>query len=534
MGVVNRHSFGRKIYDRYTSLVGDVLSLVSPKRASAFVSGRMGYREFVAGSLKDADRKFLPRTTSGDAAVKRSLKIATARCRDQAENNPLISGAIDRVCNNVVRSGIYPKFKFRTRDEKLDTIVNARWRRLFLRWIRYCDITGHDFYGALQRLGLRHMWTDGGFLVHRVYDDSLRGIVPLRLELLELDMLDPLVDGVLPNGNIARRGIEYDQATGCEVMFHILDQHPGDYIATGRRTESRQIPASEIIHVWDRRRISQYGGIGWLVAVVMEAFRMEDFRHITQDAARLQSVFVAFLESAYPGFQLGGGLSFGGQTSSSFTPADTGTTTAPKEIQSNIIQPVPSGTRVNMNSPVQPGNNYEPFVKDSQRWQSAGIGMSFEAYANNYTDASYASSRSGSLEERLSYRAQQQFIDEKLNSRIVAWFIEAAYLSRLAPVQMPGYAREPHLYHEMAEGQYPGWGWVDPSNDARAAEKKVDLVIDTRRNQAAQAGNDFDEVVAEILEEEKQLLEIAEIRNKRLLLEGSETQTPGNNEGDNE
>lgn len=516
-----KHSLSRKVYDRYTSMVSGFLAMVSPRHASQFLAGRMGYREFVAGTLKDADRKFFPRTTSGDTSVKKSIKVATARCRDQAENNPLISGAIDRICNNVVRSGIYPKFKFRTQDDKLDTLVNARWRRLFLRWIRYCDLTGHDWYGALQRLGLRHLWTDGGFLIHRVWDNSLRGIVPLRLELLEIDMLDTSVDGRLANGNIARRGIELDDSTGREVAFHILRQHPGDYLALGGKVESERIPASEIIHVWDRRRISQFSGIGWMVAVVMEAYRMEDFRHITQDAARLQSVFVAFLESAYPGFNLGMGLPFGGQ-SSSFTPADTGATEAPKEIQSNIIQKVPPGTKMNMTTPTQPGNNYAEFVRDSQRWQASGIGMSFEAYASNYSDASYASARSGSLEERLSYRSQQQILDEKMNARIVAWFIEAAYLSRLAPVKMPTYAREPHLYHEMAEGQFPGWGWVDPSNDARAAEKRVELVIDTRRNQASQAGLDWDEVVDEQIQEELRLIQLAELRQQRRQLEGNE------------
>ncbi len=515
-----------RIYESYSALVGGMLSLFAPGRAAAFRYGRDMYRTFAAGESSGADQNFRPRLRSGDADVKRAYKLVTARCRDQAQNNPLISGAIERICANVIRTGVHPQFKFKTSDDKLDRLVNGRWRKLFNRWSHYCDFSGHDSYGALQRLGLRHMWSDGQYLIHRVYDTSMVGIVPLRLELLEFDQLDAMVDGVLPTGNVARKGIEYDPATGRPLAYHLLDHHPGDYLAIGSRVTSNRVPASEIIHVWDRKRISQYSGISWMVAVVMEAYRMEDFRHITQDAARTQAMLFGFLKSAFPGFNLGPGIPTGGQTSP-FSPAATGADDAPTEFQPNSIQKVPTGTEVAWSSPTHPGQNYEPFVKDSQRWQSAGVGMSFEAYTNNYTDSSYASARSGSLEERLSYRSQQRFVEEKINRKIMAWFIEAAFIAQLAPVQMPGYAKDPHLYHEMAEGQFPGWGWVDPTNDANAAEKLLSLTLDTRRRQSAQRGQDWDEDLDTLMDEELRLLEYEELRQKRL---GTQENNNGNTE----
>jgi lambda family phage portal protein len=362
------------------------------------------------------------------------------------------------------------------------------------------------------------MWFDGGFLIHRVYDDSLPGIVPLRLEYLEYAQLDTLVDGNLPSGNTARRGIEFDPA-GREVAFHILPYHPGDYIPRGTFGQSRKIPASEIIHVWDREMISQYSGISWLHAVVMEGYRMDEFRHITQDTARAQAIFAYFLKSAAPGFSLGPGLPAGGQTTP-YTPGQTGgTLDTALELNSTTVQKLPQATEVQAINPTHPGNNYEPFVKDSQRWQSAGLGMSFEGFANNYTDSSYASARSGSLEERLSYQGQQQFLEEKVNRRLLSWFIEAAWLAGLAPAKMPGYARDPRSYHEMATGQMPGWTWVDPQNDAQAAEKLIDLRIDTRTNQAAQRGQVFEDIIerqgeeADMMTElEQKMLNLAQLR----------------------
>jgi capsid protein len=147
--------------------------------------------------------------------------------------------------------------------------------------------------------------------------------------------------------------------------------------------------------------------------------------------------------------------------------------------------------------------------------------MSFEAFANNYTDSSYASARSGALEERLSYQGQQQFVEEKMNRRVVGWFIEAAWLAGMNPAPMPGYAADPLAWHEKAAGQMPGWTWVDPMNDASAAEKLIGLVLDTRTDQAAQRGQVFDDVVERQMDEEEKLIKLAELRARRKRLEES-------------
>lgn len=510
-----------KAYDAYSALVGGVLSLIAPKAAASFRFGRDLYRSYTSGATTGPDAIFRPRLRSADADVKAAWRLTAGRCRDQYHNNSLIAGGVDRICNNVVRIGIYPQFLFRTRDGRLDRTANTAWEKLFRRWAIYCDITGHDSYGSLQILGLRHMWFDGQYLIHRVYDESLPGIVPLRLELIECEQLDALVDGELSPGIIARKGIEYDAATGRPLAYHVLDHHPGDYLALGRRSSSRRIAAADIIHVWDREMISQYSGIAWLHAVVMEGYRMDEFRHITQDTARAQAIFAYFLKSSMPGFNLGPGIPAGGQTTP-YTPAATGgSNDSTLSLNSTMVQKLPSGTEVQAINPTHPGNNYEPFVKDSQRWQSAGLGMSFEAFANNYSESTYASARSGSLEERLSYQGQQQFIEEKINRRLLAWFIESAWLAGLAPAIMPGYAADPLRYHEMAAGQMPGWTWVDPQNDANAAEKLIDLVIDTRTDQAAMRGQVFEDVVERQLEEEDLLLTLAEKRAKRIQLETS-------------
>jgi capsid protein len=62
------------------------------------------------------------------------------------------------------------------------------------------------------------------------------------------------------------------------------------------------------------------------------------------------------------------------------------------------IQALPAGTEAQLVSHNRPGNQYEPYVRETVRGMSTGTGMSYEKLSNDYTSASYSSARSASLE----------------------------------------------------------------------------------------------------------------------------------------
>ena len=146
----------------------------------------------------------------------------------------------------------------------------------------------------------------------------------------------------------------------------------------------------------------------------------------------------------------------------------------PDYIEPGRIQSIPFGTAIVFPGNNRPGPQYEPFVKESRRQQSVGLGMSYEAYANDYTAASFSSVRSGSLEERLSYQGMQFFIDEDMNQQINAWFIEAAWMAGINPTPMPDFRFDPYPYIEAVQPQNPGWSWVSPRDDAQASNLKIE------------------------------------------------------------
>jgi len=513
---IKKTGFRTKVYDAVTALVSLPISIFSPGRSAMYRHYRQMYRTFIAGELTGPNQNFRPGSRSADAEIKRGLKTILGRCRDQAQNNPSIAGNIRRIANNVIRSGIRPQFQFRDSEDKLDTNINRAWEKLFMRWARYSDVAGHDSFWAQQRLALSHMWIDGEYFIHRVWDTSIPGVVPLRLELLERDHLNTSIDGELDNGNIARQGVEQDPVSGKPIAYHLFPNHPGDYQYGSLVQDSRRILAEDIIHVFERQRISQSLGVPWIVSIVMEAFDLEDYRSFERIGAKLAAAFGIFVKTNYPDL---GGPGLGVQPGAENSEWPTSWKDMPDYIEPGRIQTLPYGTDIAIASHNRPGNQYEPYVKESRRTQSVGLGMSYEASANDYSDASYSSTRSGALEERLSYQGQQFFIDEKMNDKVAAWFIEAAWMAGLNPMPMPGFRFDPYPYLEAVQHQDPGWSWVDPYKDGQGSKLKIDNFLSTYRREAAAQGVDFDEMLVDAIDLEEKLTPLYEARakNKKIL-----------------
>ena len=504
--------FRANAYNAVTALMGGVIGMFSPRSACMYRYGREVYRSYAAGELTGPNQNWNPRRTSADADIKRGHRVVTNRARDLARNNGNISGAIGKICNNVVRRGIKPQAKFKDASGNLNKALNKKVEAAWSRWQLYADITAHDSFQALQRLVLRHVWIDGEVLVHRVWSRDKKNIVPLRLEVIECDHLDHTVDGQLANGNIGRRGIEVDPETGRPVAYHVLDQHPGDYLFRGSMGSARRIPAEDIIHVFDKQRASQTRGISWFAAILIEAYDLSDYKAFERIGAKLAAAFGIFVKSNFPEVA-GAGIGLpSNQVGPGGVPRTPSDVTLPDYIDPGRIQRMPAGTEIQIASHNRPGTQYEPYVRDSERSMSTGTGMSYEAFSNDYSEASYSSARSASLEERLSYQGQQDFLNEKLNARVWAWFIEAMWMAGNLP-EVRDYRFDPLPYHEAVAWQNPGWTWVDPLKDSKAAETGISNATTTRAKISAQAGEDWeDDVLGPLIYEEELLEKLYELR----------------------
>ncbi len=477
----------KKSIDKLSRVVAGTIGVFAPEAAIRYLSRRARLAYYTGASPKGPNKNWNPTNKTEDALLARDRSRLLARARDLERNSAHISGAISKIANNVVYTGIFPQAQIKdieTGKQKkgLNDFVERRWKE----WAKAPEINFYD----IQELVLRHLWVDGECLVHRFYDPDLkkRGLCPLGIEVLEADFLDHTLNGTLENGNRIRSGIEFNKR-GRPVAYHLFAEHPGDTFFGGNYGDSRRIPASEIKHIYHKKRASQTRGVSWLAAVIIEMRDFQEYQSSERTAARLASAFGIFVESPYPEHQINHPLL---QQETEYTSIED----IPEYIESGRIDTLPPGMKISAAQFQRPGQSYEPFTKTSLKGASAGSGMSYENFSNDYAESTYSSARQAILEERRGYRKMQMFLNRHFNEWVWDRWLEAAETANL--LGRIG-TDVPVIW------QNPGWPWIDPQKDAKGAETELKLKINNRRRLAAERGLNWDDEIEQLEEEEERI-----------------------------
>lgn len=451
--------------DTWTKVWAKAVGMFFPKAANRFIQYRMALDYYTGATTKGPNKSWRPTNESADAMLMRDSKLLRSRARDLVRNYGHMSGALKRICNNVIFKGITPQWG---RDD------------LFTAWSEWADAVAlHDKLNLV----LRHLWQDGEILIHFYLSPTLRnqGLMPLGIELLEIDHLDGSKHGHISGGVTYKRGIEYNRE-GWPIAYHLFDQHPGDSM-WGLSGQSRRVPAQEIEHIYVPYRASQSRGEPWLSSIIIESRDLSEYKSSERLAARLAAAFGIFVKTNIPEAMTSNIL--GGDGAANLYDG-------PEYLEPARIQPLPPGTEIQTAKVDRPGRNYEPYVKGSLRDQSAGLGMSYEAYSNDYTGASYSSARSASLEERRGYQVQQVQLVNKVLRPIERRF------KRMGDLMDRNWSDI-----KDATWQVPGWPWVDPDKDSKGAARDVSLGVQSRHNICANRGLDYDEIQQQLQQEEQ-------------------------------
>lgn len=488
---------GRRAFNALTTVRAHFIGMSDPVRAMRYIHDRAAFLSYAAGSTKGPRSRWRPKNTSEDDLLKKDWGLITARARDLVRSSGHVSGALTKIVNNVVYLGIKPQAQLRDGTGKLDRKRNRAVESLWKAWATHPRV---DIYGK-QGLALRHSWTDGEGLLHYYESPGLyrEGLVPLGVEMLEADHIDSSVNGMQPTGFNAVRGIEFD-AEGFPVAYHIFTEHPGASM-TGLRSislgKSVRVSADRIVHFFRPTRASQSRGVSWLAPIILEMKDFDEYQDSERIAARLTSAFAFFVTSQYP--EVGPGLLGGHLPSGAAAPGCTALDGAaiPDFVEPGRIQKLPAGTKIQAEGFERPGSNYEGFSKNTLRGASTGTGLTYENYANDHSDASYASARSGSLEERRGFKVQQEYLVNRLCNPVWRTWCQFLGLTGLADgIVQPG-AQIPVTW------QTPGWPWVDPQKDANANKLLKDMRATSLRRICADKGDDLDEIMDEIREEQE-------------------------------
>lgn len=477
--------------------------IVKAKRSSDFAAtfGNAAPGGFAGGQVSRLTASLAAWSGSVNADLDASLVVMRARARALAQSNEYGRRFLSQVASNVVgRAG--PKLQVRAYQSQrdpatgapvLDVAANDAVEIHYARWCEHADIGGRMSFAQLLRVVAKSVARDGEALVRPIRDRKLP--YGMALQLLEADRIDETLNMRLSNGNAIRQGVEIDSVCRAVAVW-VKTKHPGETYGGGTRDVER-IPMGDIYHVFLPERAEQVRGYSWFHAILLRAAQLHGYNEAAVLAARIGASKIAALERAEEApdvvatmadGQIGGAMQM--------------------NVEAGELFELPPGYKLSSWNPDYPHANYESFVKTALRGIASGLDVATHNLSGDMTDVNYSSARIAELGEREIWMMLQDWLIGSLIKPIYLEWLNIALLRGDITFEQSGKALPVDKYAKFATAsRFQGrrWRWVDPSKEVDANTQGVALGITSRTRIAAEQGDDFDDVLDELKQEQAAL-----------------------------
>ncbi|MDE9618261.1 phage portal protein [Citrobacter portucalensis] len=488
-------------------------------------SGRVPYD--AADSFSDQMANWQPALWSPDNEINIYRDRIVSRMRDLARNDGWASGTITRVLDNAIGANYRPIFKPDYRMLRLITgnkafdatwadeygkVIEAHWRSWANDPGRYCDVERKQTVSQMLRLGFRHKLLDGdALLVLQYRTDRLgpgRGQYATTLQIVDPDRLsNPQQNFDMPN---VRGGVEID-ADGAPVAYHIREAHIGDWWSGAKTMTWQRIPRETswgrpiVIHDFDMERGAQHRGMGILAPIVQRLKMLIKYDESELEAAILNAIFGAYIESPYDAQMVssalgdtGGGFSDGEELSAYQTQRTEYYQDKRLNLQNGARIPhlFPNEKIVTL-SAARPTSNFDGFESAVLRNIAAATGLSTQQVTQDWSDVNYSSARAAMLEAWKTLTRRRDDYATGTAQPVASAFVEEIHSieSLPLPAGAPDFLDAKAAYCR-ARWMGPGRGWIDPVAEKKGSILGMNAGLSTLEMEAAEnAGEDWEEML---------------------------------------
>lgn len=488
-------------------------------------SGRVPYD--AADSFSDQMANWQPALWSADNEINIYRDRIVSRMRDLARNDGWASGTITRVLDNAIGANYRPIFKPDYRMLRLITgnkafdatwadeygkVIEAHWRSWANDPGRYCDVERKQTVSQMLRLGFRHKLLDGdALLVLQYRTDRLgpgRGQYATTLQIVDPDRLsNPQQNFDMPN---VRGGVEID-ADGAPVAYHIREAHIGDWWSGAKTMTWQRIPRETswgrpiVIHDFDMERGAQHRGMGILAPIVQRLKMLIKYDESELEAAILNAIFGAYIESPYDAQMVssalgdtGGGFGDGEELSAYQTQRTEYYQDKRLNLQNGARIPhlFPNEKIVTL-SAARPTSNFDGFESAVLRNIAAATGLSTQQVTQDWSDVNYSSARAAMLEAWKTLTRRRDDYATGTAQPVASAFVEEIHSieSLPLPAGAPDFLDAKAAYCR-ARWMGPGRGWIDPVAEKKGSILGMNAGLSTLEMEAAEnAGEDWEEML---------------------------------------
>jgi len=423
-------------------------------------------------------------TLTANQAILPNLTTIRDRSRAAARNHGYAKGAIDRLVANIIGTGIKPQ------SEVQDDALREQIHRLWLRWTDEADADGLlDWYG-LQALAVRE-WMEAGEVFVRLRirrkEDGLS--VPLQVQLIEPELCPHDYNGIAPNGQRVRAGIEID-AIGRRRGYWFYRSRPGDLVEVdyGRRV---RVDAEQIIHLYEPLRAGQLRGHPQLAQALVKLYELDKYDDATLLRQQIANLFVGFLKRAsVPSGETAYNPLTNEEVSSADPPPIVG-------LQPGMFQELYPGEDVTWSNPPGVNETYDEFMRQQLMGAATAVGVPYEVLTGDMRDLNDRVIRVALQEFRRRIQQwQHQIVAYQLCRRVwLAWF-ERAFLSGALPLPLD-FIANPAPYTAV-KWMPQGWPYLHPLQDVHAAKEAIRSGLTSRSAEVSARGED-----AEVIDREQ-------------------------------
>ena len=459
--------------------IDKAIEIISPRRAYEREAWRQAVEElrgYDAAGYGRINAGWRVHNESAEITDRMSRDVVRARARDLERNSDIAQSIIHAYKRNVVGKGY--TLRAQTQDDELNKQIERAWKR----WCkaRNCDVTGEQSFTSILRMMVERKRVDGGILV--LYRYTPGGVVPFKLQCLEVDELDTTVTTPHRVGNKVVGGIEYNEYR--RPVGYWIRQYD---IEGWTLLDPVYIEAKDAFFYKAKHRPSQLREMSDMAPTITRIRDTNEFITAVSVKERIAACLSVLIKKAIPS---------GGFGRTGVRNADGQVDYAGKKLGPGMIMEMNAGDEAQVVDPKGAATDATAFLKTQQGLIGAGQGLSYEATSRDMSGATYSSARQNAIEDESTYAEEIELLTAFM-SEAYEHFIISGYLTGL--FNMPGFwdKKADFLDHSWVKAPKK---WIDPAKESTADKTALQSGQKTFQDLCAERGKDWKEAVREMAE----------------------------------
>ena len=402
--------------------------------------------------------------------------------RDLRQNFGLFNGMIRKL-------SMYAFGRLRYQARTGDKVIDDQYEQYLSACFANCDLSGRHNLRKMIDIAFQSMLCDGDYGLKWQRDRAGE----LKLTGIEADRIGGIY--MQKTAEDYFQGVTIDEVTGQPLTYQTFYRtKAGTYI------DPVDVPAQDLIHVFNPERYNEYRGVTPFASVINEARDLKELMEALRIGTKFENYHSAIQYTA-SGLPLDDPASFftsqngvNNETNSSGSPL------AEQDIRFGKIQVAPIGSKVEFLKSDRPSGTLQSYMESLIRLIGAPLNMPFGFLYNLSGMAGPAVRMDSGQAQRAIWLLQENMEERALNR------IKNTYL-------MDGFARGIIKYIPGWQGgkwQYPAWPTIDGGRDSAAGIAEWRAGLGSKDIWWNEQGEDAEEQEGIILEETKRTLDSAQ------------------------